>query len=387
MKGAHESEAHNSAVLNPQHDEAQPATNKRNLQGRKEVTATLTENRRLTPTQHWQDVRLFDFETEPVDYTAGDVLTIFPKNDPKDVDTLLDFMKWRAHADRSCHFEPTSPSSITFHTAPLPGPTQLSTLRRLLTDYLDINAIPRRSFFAHIAHFTEDETQKERLLDFTNSEYIDELYDYTTRPRRSIIEVLQEFDTLKIPPQWAASIFPQIRGRQFSIASGGELKKTSSGHGRIQLLVAIVKYRTVIKKTREGLCTKYMAGLTPGTRLTTLLCKGGLKHDSTRPAVMIGPGTGLAPLRSMLYERAMTHPRQESAKDHDPSLLFIGGRNRTADFFFEDEWTYLRSVIDLKLHTAFSRDQKDKIYVQDVIRQQGAAVFSALQKGSIYICG
>ena len=66
------------------------------------------------------------------------------------------------------------------------------TLRQLLTEYLDINAIPRRSFFAKIAHFTEDEMQKERALEFTDPQYLDEYFDYATRPRRSILEVLQE---------------------------------------------------------------------------------------------------------------------------------------------------------------------------------------------------
>lgn len=364
-----------------------PATNDPSIAGRREITVTLSQNSRLTPPEHWQDVRLFEFLTDPVEYTAGDVLTIIPKNDPADVQALLTLMSWRQIADDHCHFQLTSSASDGAYVPPTPGPSGATTLRQLLTDHLDINSIPRRSFFALIAHFTEDETQKERLLDFTKAEYVDELYDYTSRPRRSIVEVLQEFDTLQVPPKWAASIFPRMRGRQFSIASGGALKTTDAGEGRIQLLVAIVKYRTVIKKIREGICTRYLASLSPGTRIAALLCKGGIKHDMSRPAVMIGPGTGLAPLRSMLYERALESSKLEGAATTSSSILFFGGRNRSADFFFEDEWPSLQDRIALDVQTAFSRDQKSKVYVQDAIRKHSRAVFDAVREGNIYICG
>lgn len=356
------------------------------MKGRTMIPITLTAKTRLTPDSHWQDVRLFDFTTEPLQYEAGDVLTIFPKNDRSDVDLIIILMGWQSVADLPADFKPTHSGEEGEYYPPYPGPVGLITLRQLLTDQLDINAIPRRSFFTQIAHFTTDEMQRERLLEFTKPEYVDELYDYTTRPRRSIIEVLQEFDTVEIPLRWVASVFPCIRGRQFSIASGGDLKITGSGDGRIQLLVAIVKYKTVIKKIREGLCTKYLARLQPGQHLQALFCKGGLKHDSTRPAVMIGPGTGLAPLRAMIYDRAATIP-SPSASAMAENLLFFGGRNKSADYFFEDEWPALERSVGLQVNTAFSRDQKAKIYVQDVIREQAHVVYKVLKEGSIYICG
>ncbi|KAL8946189.1 MAG: hypothetical protein Q9183_007937, partial [Haloplaca sp. 2 TL-2023] len=228
--------------------------------------------------------------------------------------------------------------------------------------------------------------QKERLLEFTDPKYLDELYDYTTRPRRSIIEVLQEFDSIQIPWQWAASVLPELRGRQFSIASGGSLKHTSDGHTSFDLLVAIVKYKTVIKRLREGVCTRYLAGLSPGTELTTTLQKGGLsiKNGEARlPVIMIGPGTGLAPMRSLIWERHHWHQQLLSADVEvdtastqilngvGETMLFFGGRNKEADFFYAQEWETLQKSMPLQIFTAFSRDQTAKIYVQDVLRQQG----------------
>ena len=320
--------------------------------------ARLSNIQRITPDDHWQDVRLFEFTTPPIAYEPGDVLTIFPHNTTTAVDKLITLMHWEEHADKPVHFVPGSASETLASPEPIVQSTGYSelTLRKLITQHLDLNAIPRRSFFSSLAHFTTDEFQHERLTEFSKAEYIDEFFDYATRPRRSIIEVLDEFDTVKLPWRWIADILPAIRGRQFSIASGGELKQNADGSGRIELLIALVKYRTIIKKTREGLCSRYLSSLEVGSKLNVLLCKGGLRIDMERPGLLIGPGTGVAPLRSMLFERAQLEAKH-GILEKQKQLLFFGGRNRSADYFFEQDWQKLHKQIDLEVYTAFSRDQ------------------------------
>ncbi|KAI9652173.1 MAG: NAPDH-dependent diflavin reductase [Alyxoria varia] len=391
------------------------------------ITATLTRNNRLTPNDHWQDVRLVDFILPHTSYTAGSVCTIHPKNFRTDVDDLLSLMNWTPIADKSVRFAPTNPYRQKAAPAS-PSPITLAepfTLRQLLTNHLDILSIPRRSFFTLISHFTSDPSHKERLLEFTRPDLIDEFYDYTTRPRRSILEVLQEFDSVKIPWKYAAAAFPSIRGRQFSIASGGALGKGDTPETtRVQLLVAIVQYRTVIKRIRRGLCTRYLAALKPGTKLNVTIGRGSgsgiMDTDPTRPAIMVGPGTGVAPLRSMIHERLEKTSaagqatadgggdrgeggsgREERSHASPHMLLFFGARNREKDFFFEDEWKDLGALhqttsssalppgedidpsphapANVRIITAFSRDppdasslackvKKGKFYVQDAIR-------------------
>ena len=374
-----------------------------------QVTVSLEGNHRVTPRDHWQDIRHLTFTTaSQLPYNPGDVLSIHPKNATEDVEQILQLMSWTDIADQQVHLVPTEYASLLqegiSHVKPTLHGKGPMTFRELLTSHLDLNAIPRRSFFALIAHFTNDEFHKNRLLEFTNPEFLDELYDYTTRPRRSIIEVLQEFDTVKIPWQWAANILPELKHRQFSIASGGRLKSQSGGGTRFELLVAIVKYKTVIKKIRQGICSRYLANLSPGTILQVSLQRGGLnviENDWTRPVVMIGPGTGVAPMRSLIWERAAHEGGVGRANGHSgnahpngshtgsESVLFFGGRNRNADFFFEDEWERLQREMNLEVFTAFSRDQKQKIYVQDVIRDKAELVFRLLckAKGIVYICG
>jgi sulfite reductase alpha subunit-like flavoprotein len=334
------------------------------------LTATLESNNRFTPTDHWQDVRNLTLTIPgPKPYGPGDILTIYPKNFPVDVDQLLELMNWTSIANIPLKFVPTSSGELASSYPPPPIPIlphgATLTLHSLLTNYLDIMSIPRRSFFSHLAHYTKDPFHVERLQEFTNPEYIDELYDYTTRPRRSILEVLDEFTSVKIPWQRICSMIPLLRGRQFSIASGGSLKTHPSiEHStKVELLIAIVKYKTIIKRIRQGVCTRYIASLEPGQKIAVTLQKGGLsprKADLEKPVIMIGPGTGVAPMRSLIYERMQW--RQESGlQRRDESdvadTLFFGCRNAEQDYFFRDEWGNLAQTTGLNVFAAFSRDQ------------------------------
>lgn len=372
------------------------------------MAVTLKETQRMTPIDHWQDVRHLVFTSQSsVNYMPGDVLTVYPKNRAEDVDILLSLMKWGEIADKLVHFTPgwSSKESSTYPLLPTFRPTarQHMTLRTLLNDHLDLMAIPRRSFFAIIAHFAHDQTQKERLIEFTKPEYIDELYDYTSRPRRSILEVLQEFDSVQIPWQWATNVLPELRGRQFSVASGGQLKFETDVGTRFEILVAIVRYRTVIKKIREGVCTRYLASLPVGVQIRVTLQRGGLgitRSQANRPVIMIGPGTGVAPMRSLVWERLHWN---QTWKDELPtncdnvtidcgireSVLFFGCRQQNADFFYNEEWHKLKEKMPLQVFTAFSRDQNRKVYVQDIIKQQSKLVYRLLyeSEGIVYVCG
>lgn len=369
---------------------------------------TLQTNERITPDEHWQDVRHIIFTSQQrADYEPGDVLTVFPRNRAEDVEDLINSMQWAEVADKLVWSVPgrsradsNANTRASIFRRPAAGQQNMR-FRDVLTDHLDLTAIPRRSFFSKIAHFCHDQTQKARLLEFGQPEFLDELYDYTSRPRRSILEVLQEFDSVKIPWQWAVYVLPELRGRQFSIASGGWLKHGIGEETRFELLVAIVKYQTVIKKFREGVCTRYLSSLLVGTELLVLLQKGSLgvvRKDASRPVVMVGPGTGVAPMRSLIWDRLSLRRTQSPINGYSPSsmtsgvgecVLFFGCRKRMSDFFFRDEWPELKRSMNFQIFVAFSREQNEKMYVQDIIKQQSELVFRLLhqEQGTIYVCG
>ena len=155
----------------------------------------------------------------------------------------------------------------------------VSTLRAIFTRYLDINAIPKRSFFRLLKHFATDEREREKLEEFSSPEGAvsdrflsgggqssnlgrreqEELYDYTTRVRRTIHEVLSEFRSVRVPRDHIFDLFPPLRPREFSIASA------SQAHPReVHLCVAIVDYKTKLKARRHGVGTSFLASLPIG---------------------------------------------------------------------------------------------------------------------------
>ncbi|KAI9167151.1 NADPH-dependent diflavin oxidoreductase 1 [Paramyrothecium foliicola] len=348
--------------------------------------SVLVENDRQTPSDHWQDVRLVAFDIpsragQKLHCNPGDCLTIYPKNFPSDVQRLITLMGWEAVADQPLDLPACASLPRGLYASP--G----CTVRDLLLHNIDITAIPRRSFLKSMSYFTDDAYHRERLLEFTQAEFIDEYFDYATRARRSIIEVLDEFTSVRIPVARLLDVFPLIRGRDFSIANGGKhLTHPDAGHEnvtRVELVVALVKYRTVLRKPREGLCSRYLSNLPPQTRLRVshkpVLSPIHGAANARRPLIAIATGTGIAPARCLIQER-LTHPSP------GPMLLFFGNRNKAADFFFEKEWQELADR--LLVFTAFSRDQREKVYVQDQLRNEAERLKQLIPQNAIFtVCG
>ena len=108
----------------------------------------------------------------------------------------------------------------------------------------------------------------------------------------------------------------------------------------------------------------------------------GLPKDPATPIIMIGPGTGVAPFRAFLHERMAT-------KAPGRNWLFFGHQRRDCDFFYEDEFAGMRATgVLTRLSLAWSRDDQQKFYVQDRMREVGRDLWSWLADGAhIYVCG
>ncbi|TVY57075.1 NADPH-dependent diflavin oxidoreductase [Lachnellula suecica] len=358
------------------------------------IPALLVENKRVTPKTHWQDVRQLTFLIPERDngYDAGDTLNILPKNFPEDVQALVDLMGWQDVADRRVTFNPEPPDFFLadnlISNAPGLVPPYNPTLRDLLIHNLDITAIPKRHFFDLIWHSCDDPVHKDKLRDFADPSYTDEFYDYTSRPRRGILEILQDFPSVKLPWKQACQYFPLIKPRKYSIASGGNQKNCHRANNiRVQILVAIVKYKTVLSKVRQGLCSRYLAAMPIDILVHVSISEGSLGYETFRrsnPVILIGPGTGIAPIRSIVWDRAQELLQPQPLAE---TVIFYGGRNKAADYFYGNEWTFPHLKVT-KVFTAFSRDQEQKIYVQDIIRREKMVVWALINKGAvIVVCG
>lgn len=171
----------------------------------------------------------------------------------------------------------------------------------------------------------------------------------------------------------------KITPRLYSIAS------SLNEHGNeIHLTVSVLRYLDKNGQIIEGLFSGHLATLTPGSKIKFYISRNRhfkLPADD-KNIIMVGPGTGIAPFRSFIAER---NYRLASGK----SWLFFGDRNAQSDFLYQSEWQdHLSSGILSKMDVAFSRDQEEKIYVQNRIQENAAEIFEWLENGAyFYICG
>ncbi|GBE87307.1 NADPH-dependent diflavin oxidoreductase 1 [Sparassis crispa] len=339
-------------------------------------TATMSCNRRITAEDWYQDVRHFEFDfEEDVRYEPGDVLVIHPEAAAMDVDTVLVTLGFANVAD--------DPFTITHALLDQSLPDHLphrTTLRALFTRYLDIGAVPRRSFFALLRHFVTDELEREKLEEFLSAEGADEMYEYCQRPRRTIREVLDEFRSARVPREYVFDLFPPLRSREFSIASS--VKR----HPRqVHLCVAIVHYRTMLKVPRRGVCTSYLARLRVGDTLRVGIQKGllALPEDARTPVICVGPGTGVAPMRALIEERVFAGSTENT--------LYFGCRSAKKDQHYHRELEAHAQQGELTYRVACSRDGPPGVartYVQDLIREDALRVWGLLVRGAwVYISG
>ncbi|XP_021506781.1 NADPH-dependent diflavin oxidoreductase 1 isoform X1 [Meriones unguiculatus] len=336
--------------------------------------APVVTNQRVTGPRHFQDVRLieFDITDSNISFAAGDVVLILPSNS-------------EAHTQQFCQVLCLDPNQI-FMLKPrepgVPGPPGLPqpcTVWHLVSQYLDIASVPRRSFFELLACLSPHVLEREKLLEFSSARGQEELWEYCNRPRRTILEVLCDFPNTAgaIPPDYLLDLIPRIRPRAFSIASS-----LLAHPRRLQILVAVVEYKTRLKDPRRGLCSSWLASLDPGqagpVRVPLWVRPGSLVFPKTldTPIIMVGPGTGVAPFRAAIQERV--------AHGQTGNFLFFGCRQRDQDFYWQTEWQELEKKGCLTLVTAFSREQEQKVHVQHRLRELGPLVWELLDLRGAY---
>lgn len=343
--------------------------------------ASVTMNNRVTSEDHFQEVRLIEFDTSQIKtkYKPGDVLMVQPQNLEEHVDEFIRVLG--LNPDLRFSLERNDPNATLPLQSILPTPC---TMRECVQKYFDIQAVPKRYFFELLAYFTKDETEREKFEEFTTAEGQQALYDYCSRPKRTIMEALADFPhtNRNIPLDYLFDLIPPIKPRPYSIASSSTAMPT-----RTQLLVAVVHYNTILRRPRVGLCTNWLARQKVGSTVPVWVKPGtltfpSLESEDVPPVVMIGPGTGCAPFRAYIQERI--------ARGASKGLVMVFGcRNKNKDYFFKDEWEALAKEGKLELYCAFSRDQEDKVYVQHVMKEHATHFWKLIreQQAKVYFAG
>ncbi|KAG7200700.1 hypothetical protein KM043_001251 [Ampulex compressa] len=335
----------------------------------------VVENTRTTVKDHFQDVRLIRIQSENITYEPGDVVYVRPKNAKNEVDKFFNLLH-----DNNVPLYPDTIVQVLKKEIRIPSVLeQTLTLGQIVEQYWDLNYKPRRSTMRILSVISEDNLEKEKLHEFSTAAGQEELYNYINRPRRNILEVFADFPhtTKKLNIKVLFEIMSPIKPRAFSIASS--LRATKED---LHVLVAVVKYKTKLFEPRYGLCSTWLASLECADKIIFWIQKGTFKFTYDKPMIFIGPGTGVAPFRSVLLDKAALNQSLINC------VLFFGCRNKEKDYHCRDDFEALSKDRGLKVYCAFSRDQEHKVYVQDVIREQKQLCWDFLQNGgTIYLAG
>lgn len=315
--------------------------------------ATLSHQHRLTAAGSPKDVRHveIDLGNSGLRYQPGDTLAIWVKNDPSLVEEIC----------KLCRLLATELVNVEART--------LTLAEALLSCFELTRIFP--GFIKHYAQLCPDP----ELAVISND--VNNLRSYL--PHRQIVDVLEQFPA-ELSAEQLLSCLRRLNPRQYSIASSQKIHPNL-----VALTVNIVRYETDAHE-RKGAGSAYLGWrVQPGESLPVFVVPNDhfkLPEDTTKPVIMIGPGTGIAPFRAFLQER-------DASGSTGLNWLFFGNPTRKMDFLYEQEClNYQRSGLLTRLDLAFSRDQASKIYVQHRMLEQAATLFEWIQQGAhIYVCG
>lgn len=321
------------------------------------LLAPLVEKRDLTHSDSGKSTLhlAFSIEGTGLNYEAGDACGVIPQNDLNLVAEILQNLRCNGNEKVTC------------------GKTGTTTLHDALTHHLQITRLNRKTVKEYA---TRGKCAK--LLDLLVPEQQELLDRYVYD--RGVIDLLTEYPGVIDDPGELVAMLPKLTPRLYSISSS-----PIAHHGQIHTTVAVVRYNSH-NRERGGVCSTLFADRSAvSDRLPIYIQpnkKFKLPMDSDAPIIMIGPGTGVAPFRGFLHER-----RALGAKGRN--WLFFGERSAATDYLYREELEAMQMDGHLtRLDTAFSRDQRDKVYVQDRMLEQARLFWSWLKDGaSVYVCG
>jgi cytochrome P450 / NADPH-cytochrome P450 reductase len=312
-------------------------------------------------------------------YRVGDHLSVVPRNDPALVDAVA----------RRFGFLPADQIKLEVaegRRAQLPVSESVS-VGHLLTDFVELQQIATRKQIQIMSEHTRCPVTKPKLLAFVDDgpEAGERYRAEIMAKRKSVFDLLIEYPACELPFHAYLEMLSLLAPRYYSISSS-----PSVDPARCSITVGVVGGPAASGRgIYKGICSNYLADRHAGDTIyaTVRETKAGfrLPDDSSVPIIMIGPGTGLAPFRGFLQERAA---RKAKGATLGEAMLFFGCRHPDQDFLYADELKAMAAGGITELFTAFSRAEGPKTYVQHVLAAQKDKVWSLIEQGAIiYVCG
>jgi cytochrome P450/NADPH-cytochrome P450 reductase len=312
-------------------------------------------------------------------YRVGDHLSVVPRNDPALVDSVA----------RRFGFLPSDQIRLQVaegRRAQLPVGEAVS-VGRLLSEFVELQQVATRKQIQIMSEHTRCPVTKPKLLAFVGEDAAS-TERYRTEvlgKRKSVFDLLEEYPACELPLHVYLEMLSLLAPRYYSISSSPSVDAS-----RCSVTVAVVEGLAASGRgVYKGICSNYLAGRRVGETIYATLreTKAGfrLPADPAVPVIMIGPGTGLAPFRGFLQERAASKAKGAAL---GPAKLFFGCRHPEQDYLYAEELKGFATDGIAELHTAFSRGDGPKTYVQNLIAAEKDRVWALIEQGAIvYVCG
>ncbi|KAL3421994.1 sulfite reductase flavoprotein component [Phlyctema vagabunda] len=335
---------------------------------------TVQENRRLTPATYDRNIFHIEFDLgdSGLKYNIGEALGIHAENNIDDVNEFMEFYGLNAEDVVEV---PSREDSAALETR---------TVFQSLVQNIDIFGKPPKRFYEALAEFASDEKEKKELLTLGGPEGANEFKRRAEVDTITFADVLLEFKSAHPSFHDIARIVSPMKRREYSIASSQMV-----GPSTVALMIVVVSWVDPKGRDRFGQATRYLSQLPIGAKVTASVKPSVMKLPTkdTAPLIMAGLGTGLAPFRAFVQHRAM---QKAQGKEIGSILLYMGSRHQREEYLYGEEWeAYQDAGVITLLGRAFSRDQPEKIYIQDRMRQTISDIIKAYikEEGAFYLCG
>jgi sulfite reductase (NADPH) flavoprotein alpha-component len=322
------------------------------------LSKVLVNNRMTGPESEKETIHIELALEEGMTYTPGDAVGIIPTNREEAVDGVLKALSFNGTERVLDHYK----VEISLHEA--------------LTSRLGIGKLGRGSLNQYAKLCGENVPDGLKALMGQDNKAIAEEYVWG----REFIDLATEFPGIVKQPQELFNVLQRLTPRMYSIAS------SQAAHpNEVHTTVRVIRYNAHHAE-RQGVCSGHLGERAPvGGTMPIFLHENNLfrlPEDTNAPIIMIGPGTGIAPFRAFMEHR-------QALGEKGDMWLFFGEQRSVSDYLYKDQFLAMqKDGVLTKLHTAFSRDQGKKVYVQDRMQENAAELFSWLERGAyFYVCG
>ncbi len=293
---------------------------------------------------------------EGMTYTPGDAVGIIPENRPEAVEDVLKALGYKGDERVLDHYK-----------------VEIS-LEEALRTRLGIGKLARGS----VGQYAKLAPEVEGLKVMVGPDNKARAEEYCWG--REFVDLATDFPGVVTEPQQLFNVLQRLTPRMYSIASSQAMHQDN-----VQTTVRVIRYDSH-GRSRQGVASGHLgdrAGV--GETLPIFLHSNAnfrLPEDNSAPVIMIGPGTGIAPFRAFLEERQATGAPGDN-------WLFFGEQREKMDFLYKDQLQgMVKDGVLKRLDTAFSRDQHNKVYVQDKMQEHCAELYQWLERGAyFYVCG